>query len=161
MPAELVSCPSCGGDIGLSERTVVTICPQCNAVLRKSWAPAGASAAVRPKRRQTEQVLEDLRVQRKQLEKDIGRHSFLYGFMGVTALSALLWGWFGWARTILALTMRPSADDMVAVILFLLFIALPLLVRQAFRASAKAKLAPQFGELDGMVVIDRPIVIHA
>ena len=68
-------------------------------------------------RPQTEQVLEDLRLQRRQLEKDIGKHSFLYGFMGVTALTALLWGWFGWARTIISPTMTPAGDDIVAVIL--------------------------------------------
>ena len=89
MAIESVHCPSCGGDVKLSETITVAVCQECNAVLRKSWAPAGASAAVRLTRRQTEQVLEDLRHQRKQLEKDIGKHSFLYGFMGVTALDWL------------------------------------------------------------------------
>ena len=89
MVTESVNCPSCGGEVKLSETITVAVCQECNAVLRKSWAPAGASAAVRLTRRQTEQVLEDLRHQRKQLEKDIGKHSFLYGFMGVTALDWL------------------------------------------------------------------------
>ena len=103
--------------MNLRETMMVAVCHLCNAVFRESWDPAGASGAVRLTRRQIEQVLEDFRLQRQQLEKDIGKHSCLYVFMRVTPLTALLWGRFGWARTIISPTMTLTGDDMLAVIL--------------------------------------------